>query len=136
MTEERELHQKRMDEQRQYAKDVLDIQFKGVGYLLAANAAGLAGCVTLVKDYATAPQLKGVGIFICLFGLGFISAVMAFLGTVSLQQGWLGAFLGLDATGISPKSHVAAAIVPCVLSCLLLCAAVAFMIVRFVRLSM
>jgi len=52
---------------RQHAKDVLDIQFKGVGYLLAANAAGIAGCVTLLKDYETVPQLKGIGIFIYSF---------------------------------------------------------------------
>jgi hypothetical protein len=131
MTEQRDLLQSRIDRERQYAREVLDVQFKGVGYLLAANAAGLAGCITLLKDYATVPQLKGVGIFICLFGLGFISAVAAFLGAVSLNHGWLGAFLEQNKR-TNPKFYVAAAVAPCVLSCLLLCAAVGIMIGRFV----
>jgi hypothetical protein len=50
MTEQRDLLQERIDRERQYAKEVLDLQFKGVGYLFAANAAGLAGCITLLKD--------------------------------------------------------------------------------------
>ena len=55
--------QKQRDEAQQYMEDVFDLLLKAVGYLLAANAPGLAGCMTLLKDYATVPQLKGIGIF-------------------------------------------------------------------------
>jgi len=57
--------------------------------------------------------------------------MMAFVGAVSLHQGWLGAFLGIEVKGTSPKLYVAAALVPCVLSCLFLCAGVAVMVGRF-----
>jgi hypothetical protein len=77
------------------------------------------------------PQLRGVGIFICLFGFGFISAMAAFLGAVALHQGWLEAFSEQNKR-TNPKFYVAAAIAPCVLSVQLLCAAVAIMIGRFV----
>jgi hypothetical protein len=71
-----------------YAIGNFDVEFKAVGYLLAANAAGLAGCVTLLKDYATVPQLKGIGVFICLFGLGFIFAVIGFVAiTIIVKRG-------------------------------------------------
>jgi hypothetical protein len=59
MADAKELLQRRIDDERQYAKEHFDVEFKAVGYLLAANAAGLAACVTLLKDYAAVPQLKG-----------------------------------------------------------------------------
>jgi hypothetical protein len=86
MPESREQIQKRIEQERQYAKEFLDIEFKGAGYLLAAHAAGIAGCVTLLKDYATIPQLKGIGIFIGLFGLGFVAAVCGFIAITVHSQ--------------------------------------------------
>jgi hypothetical protein len=131
MTEQRELLQKRIEAEHQYAKDALDIQFRGVGYLLAANAAGLAGCMALLKDYSTVPQLKGIGIFIGLFGMGFIFALMGFLGTVLHHQGWMGSFLGYNDKGTRPFLHVMAAAAPIVISCLLLSGAVLIMLGKF-----
>jgi hypothetical protein len=132
MSDGRDLLQRRIDEERQYAKEHFDVEFKAVGYLLAANAAGLAGCVTLLKDYATVPQLKGIGIFICLFGLGFILAVIGFIAITVHRQAWLGAFLGGRAKKANPTYYVIGAFAPNCLSCLLLCAAVALMIGRFI----
>jgi len=131
MTEQRELLQKKIEAEREYAKDALDIQFKGVGYLLAANAAGIAGCMSLLKDYSTVPPLKGIGIFICLFGLGFISAIMGFLGTVSHHQGWMGGFLDHNDKGTRPNLYVIAAVAPIVISCLLLSGAILIMVAKF-----
>jgi len=132
MSEGRDLLQRRIDEERQYAKEHFDVEFKAVGYLLAANAAGLAGCVTLLKDYATVPQLKGIGIFICLFGLGFILAVIGFIALTIHRQTWLGAFLGGRSKEANPVLYAIGATVPNVLSGLLLCAAVLLMIGKFI----
>jgi hypothetical protein len=123
---------KRIEQERQYAKEHFDVEFKAVGYLLTANAAGLAGCVTLLKDYATAPQLKGIGIFISLFGSGFIFAVIGFVAITIHRQAWLGAFLGGRAKEANPKLYAFAAFAPNAISCLLLCAAVALMMGRFI----
>jgi len=131
MSEIRELLQTGIDQERQYAKEHFDVEFKAVGYLLAANAAGLAGCITLLKDYATAPQLKGIGIFICLFGLGFIFAVVGFIAITFHRQAWLGMFLDGRFAEANPMLYALVALVPNLLSCLLLCGAIALMIGRF-----
>jgi hypothetical protein len=105
---------------KQYAKEHFDVEFKAVGYLLAANAAGLAGCMTLLKDYATVPQLKGIGVFIFLFGLGFIFAVVGFVALTIHRQAWLD-----RKKEASPMLYAIGAFAPNAISCLLLCAAVA-----------
>jgi hypothetical protein len=132
MSEMRDLLQKGIDEERQYAKEHFDIGFKAVGYLLAANAAGLAGCMTLLKDYATVPQLKGIGVFIFLFGLGFICAVVGFVAITIHRQAWLGAFGGNRKKEASPMLYAIGAFTPNAISCLLLCSAVALMMGRFI----
>jgi hypothetical protein len=132
MSELRELLLKGIDQERQYAKEHFDVEFKAVGYLLAANAAGLAGCMTLLKDYANVPQLKGIGIFICLFGLGFIFAVVGFVAITIHRQMWLGSFLDGRSKDANPMHYAIAAFAPNLLSCLLLCAAVALMISKFI----
>jgi hypothetical protein len=43
------------------------------------HAAGLITCLTLLKDYNNTPQLKGVGLFVGLFGMGLIAAMTAFI---------------------------------------------------------
>jgi hypothetical protein len=50
--------------------------------LMVGHAAGLVTCLTLIKDYKDNPQLKGLGTFIVLFGVGLVialSAVVAWL---------------------------------------------------------
>jgi len=126
------LDQKPKDEMRQYMKDVLDLLFKAVGYLLAANAAGLAGSITLLKDYETVPQLKGIGIFISLFGFGFLSAVLAFLGIIAVHQAWHGVSMGFDKGPSNPQFYMALVYVPSALSVFLLVNAVSLMIWKFI----
>ncbi|MES2031170.1 MAG: hypothetical protein V4477_18485 [Pseudomonadota bacterium] len=134
MTETRELLQKLIEAERQYAKDHLEIEFKGIGYLLAANAAGLAGCATLLKDYATTPHLKGIGAFISLFGIGFVFAIIAFISTNLLRQAWLGELRENGRKEARPQLYAIGAFAPGAISCLCLCAAVGMMVARFMRL--
>jgi hypothetical protein len=65
-------------ETRSFLKEWFDLEFKAVGYLLAAHAAGMIACLSVLKDYKDNPQLKGIGIFVILFGLGLIFTAFAF----------------------------------------------------------
>jgi hypothetical protein len=56
-----------------------DYEGKAINYLLVANSAGFAGCLATLKDYATVPQLKGIGALIGIFGSGLIAAGIAFV---------------------------------------------------------
>ena len=58
-------------------KDAWDVLNKALNSLMVAHAAGLAACVTLLKDYKDIPQLKGSGLFIVLFGLGLVAAIIS-----------------------------------------------------------
>jgi hypothetical protein len=60
-------------------KDNYENYFKGIYYLLVGNGAGLIGCITALRDYATTPHLKGVGTLIELFGYGILTAMVAFV---------------------------------------------------------
>jgi hypothetical protein len=59
-------------------RDFWDVQVKAANYLMIAHAAGLVTCVTLLKEYKDNAQLKGIGVFIGLFGSGLMVAIMAF----------------------------------------------------------
>ena len=67
-------------------KQLWEVRFKGMNYLLIAHGAGLVACLTLLKDYDTTPTLKGVGVFVWLFGLGLITAIFAAVSLYSLGQ--------------------------------------------------
>lgn len=56
-------------------KDHYERTVKSANYLLVAHGAGLVGCLSALKDYANVPQLKGLGIFIVLFGVGLLGAI-------------------------------------------------------------
>ena len=58
-------------------KDAWEVSNKALNTLMVAHGAGLAACVTLLKDYKDTPQLKGSGLFIVLFGLGLVAAIIA-----------------------------------------------------------
>jgi hypothetical protein len=53
--------------------------FKAAYYLLFAHGSGLLTCVTGLKEYASTPQLNGVGAFVVLFGLGFLSSIVYYV---------------------------------------------------------
>jgi hypothetical protein len=60
-------------------KDNYEQFFKGTNYLLVGHGAGLLACLAALKDYATAPQLKGIGSLIELFGTGMLAAVVTYV---------------------------------------------------------
>jgi hypothetical protein len=63
----------------QHMKDNYDTHLKTANYLFVAHGAGLIGCLSVLKDYNTVPQLKGIGIFIFLFGAGFLGGMLNYI---------------------------------------------------------
>jgi hypothetical protein len=59
-----------------FMSDHYDHNFKAANYLLVGHAAGLVGCLSVLKDYDSTPQLKGLGTFVVLFGIGLLSAIV------------------------------------------------------------
>jgi hypothetical protein len=66
-------------------KDHYDHLYTRVHYLFVAHGAGFAGGLSILKDYMSTPQYKGVGVPIALFGIGLIAAIAAYI-TLSLAQ--------------------------------------------------
>jgi hypothetical protein len=127
----RESDPKLWEEELRYVKEYFEVEFKSVGYLLTANAAGLAGCMTLLKDYSTTPELKGLGLFISMFGAGFLSAVIGFITVTMHRQAWIRVFFGEPSSKKVAQMHAIGAAIPNAISCLLLTGAIAAMIGRF-----
>ena len=80
--------------EKEHAKEIFETEFKAVGYLLAANGAGLVGCLSVIKDYNTNPQLHGIGIFISIFAVGFLFAMLSFMAAQQHRSAIMGIFLG------------------------------------------
>jgi threonine/homoserine/homoserine lactone efflux protein len=73
-------------------KEEWDILYKAPTTLMVANAAGLVTCLTFLKDfkdYNTTPQLKDVGIFVWMFGIGLLLASGATLFMIWLRPRYL-----------------------------------------------
>lgn len=62
----------------EHTRDFYEIEFKTAHYLLIANGGALVSCVALLKDYSTAPYLKGMGLLISIFAYGFIAAAFGY----------------------------------------------------------
>jgi len=62
---------------RDWRKETWDVANRAVNTLMVAQAAGLVTCLTLLKDYGDKPQLKGSGVFIAVFGLGLVAAIVS-----------------------------------------------------------
>jgi hypothetical protein len=60
-------------------KELWEIHNKSLTTLMVSHAAGLVTCLTLLKDYKVESPgaLKGIGIFVWLFGLGLLSSALA-----------------------------------------------------------
>jgi hypothetical protein len=52
---------------------------QAIQFLLVAHGAGIGACVAALKDYATVPALKGIGMFITIFCSGFMLAMCAYI---------------------------------------------------------
>jgi hypothetical protein len=77
------------DDARAERKEEWDLLHKAATTLMVANAAGLVACLTLLKDYDSTPQLKGVGTFIWVFGIGLLAAICAMFGVMAIRPLWL-----------------------------------------------
>jgi hypothetical protein len=76
-----------MDSERQrltfeVMKHYSEIWFKVLGYLFAAHGAGLAGSLSILKDYKAVPQYKGVGDFIGIFAAGLVFTVVSHIAAL------------------------------------------------------
>lgn len=67
-----------LTEERDAALAINELELKAIGYLFVAHGGGLVACLAALKDYASAPYLKGIGIFITVFAVGFILAILSF----------------------------------------------------------
>lgn len=61
---------------------------RGATLLLGGNGVGFGGCLTMLKDGV--PSMPGVGLFICLFGLGLLFSIVYYvaltINKIELQQ--------------------------------------------------
>jgi hypothetical protein len=64
----------------EFMRDHYEENLKAANYLFAAHGAGLAGCLSVLKDYNPESQLRGLGIFVVIFGFGFIGAILNYIG--------------------------------------------------------
>jgi hypothetical protein len=62
-----------------YYHDNYELHFKGANYLMVAHAAGFVGCLSVLKDYAAVPVLKGIGFYIIIFGIGMIASMLYYI---------------------------------------------------------
>jgi hypothetical protein len=67
-------------------KDHYDHLFSRVHYLFLAHSAGLVGALTVLKDYVSTPQYRGVGIPAGLFGVGLIAAIVSYIALSFAQM--------------------------------------------------
>jgi hypothetical protein len=81
--------QKSIADNRDDIKEDFDYEIKAANLLLVAHAAGLIGCIALLKDYNENPHLQGIGILIRIFASGLVfgitgySALLVFRGHVT-----------------------------------------------------
>lgn len=109
-------------------RDFFDHELKNSNYLLVAHGAGLIGCLSTLKDYAVTEQLKGIGVFISLFAIGFILAAM---GTVALSINRIAMLTWVTHGGERPKLGFWSATLPLLLSIMCLFGAVLLIVFKF-----
>jgi hypothetical protein len=100
------------ESRRQIMQSTLELETKALNYLLVANGAGMAGCLTALKDYATVPQLHGLGVLIVIFSGGLITGTLGFLSFQSANFDVMRAVLVRDeppqqATGTMALTNIA-----------------------------
>jgi hypothetical protein len=61
-----------------------DRQFKASYLLMAAHGTGLVTAISILKDYVKEPQLNGVGLFLIICGVGFITSLIGIVVSIGL----------------------------------------------------
>jgi hypothetical protein len=71
-------------------KDGWEVVNKACTALMVAQAAGFVACLNLLKDYATsAGTLRGLPWLILLFGIGLVTAIVAYFLLLLIRKQWL-----------------------------------------------
>jgi hypothetical protein len=120
--------------EKDYAEKHFELEFKAVGYLLTAHGAGLAGCLALLKDYANTPNLKGLGLFIACFGIGFLAAIIAFMAAQYFRSQVMSVFLDGAPDKANIQSMVRKALLPQVASVAALVIGIVGLVLNFSKL--
>ena len=81
--------------------DHYDHNFKAANYLLVAHGAALAASLSVLKDYASTPQLKGIGTFVILFGVGLLAAIVYYASLALARATVLNAIMSDEYAGQS-----------------------------------
>ena len=84
-----------------YFKDRYEQEIKSATYLMTAHAAGIAGCVTVLKELTTSSTFQGVGLLFLLFVSGLFFAVIGYVFMVRARSNML---IAVMASG--PKSKL------------------------------
>jgi hypothetical protein len=112
-------------------RDFWDVQVKAANYLMIAHAAGLVTCVTLLKDYKDSAQLKGIGLFVGLFGYGLIAAITAFVLLISQRLSLFRRDVNGDVEVKTVFRDIRLATAVCCISSAILVAAIVVAILKF-----
>jgi hypothetical protein len=78
--------------------------FKVAGWLLAAHGGGLGTSLTVLRDYVAAPQFKGVGVFIILFGSGLAATVFYYASVFLIRATVRNALMNDEDPNDSPSA--------------------------------
>lgn len=106
-----------MTDDRQFEVDFVqrnyDHNLKTANYLIAAHGACLLLALSALKDYTPSGPLKGIGLFILLFGLGLLAAMLNYASlSVSRSVAINAARDGVDSdeatTALLSKVHLSA----------------------------
>jgi archaellum biogenesis protein FlaJ (TadC family) len=116
-------------------KDHYEVHFKNANYLLGAHAAGLVGCLTVLKDYAVTPQLKGMGTLVVLFGVGLLASIINYVALVFSRSVAVNEnTYDIDANEPTTKVLMALHLIAIAIALAVLMIAIVLLIIRFARL--
>jgi hypothetical protein len=73
------------EKEREHEETNLEFFFKVAHYLLVAHAVGLVSALTLLKDYSPTGTLKGIGVFVELFGFGLLTAASSYATAIAFR---------------------------------------------------
>src|SRR5438270_13657349 len=75
-------------------KDHFDTIAKGANLLLIAHGAGLAGCTAFFKDLSSTSLYGGLGLYVFIFGTGFMAAISGYGTTAVVRMNAVGVLVG------------------------------------------
>jgi hypothetical protein len=110
-----------------------DRQFKVSYLLMAAHGTGLVTAISILKDYVKEPQLNGVGLFLIICGVGFITALIHYVAVFMARAAVINAVMSDEDPNDDPTKAflVITSLIAIVASIGLLIYAIGFLAWRF-----